>query len=198
MAHANGWPALFSSAFQQSRNAMLLVNEQRRIVDANAACMQLIGRRVDELRHRPVWELVVDGPLSSEGEWREQIATRRFSGEAQLRHADGTGVLVQWGATTEIVTGRRLVLFVALNTSRWGARFRRAADGDSLSRPLSAREREIVRLVALGSTGPEIADELRITHDTVRTHVRNAMEKQGARSRAHLVAKALGTDVLLD
>ena len=90
------------------------------------------------------------------------------------------------------------MLFVALNTSRWGAHFRRAAEGDSSSRPLSAREREIVRLVALGATGPEIADELRIAHDTVRTHVRNAMVKQGARSRAHLVAKALGTDVLLE
>ena len=55
-----------------------------------------------------------------------------------------------------------------------------------------------MRLVALGATGPEIADELRITHDTVRTHVRNAMVKQGARSRAHLVAKALGTGVLVE
>jgi DNA-binding CsgD family transcriptional regulator len=49
-----------------------------------------------------------------------------------------------------------------------------------------------VRHVARGSTGPEIADELSISHDTVRTHVRNAMTKVGARSRAHLVAKALG------
>ena len=126
MAQANGWPALFSSAFQQSRNAMMLVSEHRRIVDANAACLQLLGRRADELRQRPVWKLVVDGPLSTEREWREQIATRRFSGEAQLRHADGSRVLIQWGATTEVVTRRRLVLFVAL-----------------------------------GATGPEIADELR-------------------------------------
>ena len=198
MAHANGWTALFSSAFQQSRNAMMLVSEHRRIVDANAACVQLLGLRVDEMRHRHVWELVIDGPLSTEREWREQIATRRFSGEARLRHADGSAVLVQWGATTEVVTGRRLVLFVALNTSRWGARFRRAADDESPIRPLSAREREIVRLVAMGATGPEIADELRITHDTVRTHVRNAMEKQGARSRAHLVAKALSTEALVE
>jgi DNA-binding CsgD family transcriptional regulator len=41
-------------------------------------------------------------------------------------------------------------------------------------------------------SGPEIADELQIAHDTVRTHVRNAMGKAGARSRAHLVAKAIG------
>jgi DNA-binding NarL/FixJ family response regulator len=55
-----------------------------------------------------------------------------------------------------------------------------------------------VRLVAHGSSGPEIAGELHIAHDTVRTHVRNAMTKLGARSRAHLVAKALGDGLTLD
>jgi DNA-binding CsgD family transcriptional regulator len=43
-----------------------------------------------------------------------------------------------------------------------------------------------------GATGREIPEELQIAHDTVRTHVRNAMDRLGARSRAHLVAKALG------
>ena len=56
---------------------------------------------------------------------------------------------------------------------------------------------EIVWLVSLGGTGPEIADELGISHDTVRTHVRNAMDKLDARSRAHLVAKALGEGAVL-
>ena len=63
---------------------------------------------------------------------------------------------------------------------------------------LSMREREVVRLVALGNTGPEIAGELQISHDTVRTHARNAMLKVGARSRAHLVAKALGEGLVLE
>jgi DNA-binding CsgD family transcriptional regulator len=66
-----------------------------------------------------------------------------------------------------------------------------------VGRALSRREHEIVGLVAAGSTGPEIADELQIAHDTVRTHVRNAMTKLGARSRAHLVAKALGDGIAL-
>jgi DNA-binding CsgD family transcriptional regulator len=44
--------------------------------------------------------------------------------------------------------------------------------------------------------GREIADELHIAHDTVRTHVRNAMTKLDARSCAHQVAKALGDDLL--
>ena len=58
--------------------------------------------------------------------------------------------------------------------------------------PLTARELEVVQRIAHGDTGPEIADELHIAHDTVRTHVRNAMAKVGARSRAHLVARSLG------
>jgi DNA-binding NarL/FixJ family response regulator len=81
------------------------------------------------------------------------------------------------------------VLFVALATSRWGGRFRRSTDGASGT--LTRRESEVVRRVALGETGAEIGRELGITEETVKTHVRNAMTKLGARSRAHLVAKAL-------
>ena len=102
---------------------------------------------------------------------------------------------MQWAATTEVTAGRRLILVVALHTSRWGARFRRAPDERGDPRALSAREREVVRLVAHGHTGPEIADELGIAHDTVRSHVRNAMDKLGARSRAHLVAKAMAAEL---
>ena len=49
----------------------------------------------------------------------------------------------------------------------------------------------------MAHTGAELADAPHISHDTVRTHVRNAMTKLGARSRAHLVAKALGDGLLL-
>jgi len=197
MSHVNGWPALFESAFRQSRNAMVLLDERRRIVDANAAMVQLVGRPQRTLTGRPMADIVVGGPLVTEAEWQAWLAAGRFSGEATMLHADGRSVTVQWGATTEVATGRRLVLVVALHTSRAGPRFRRAPDDRDGPRALSAREREVVRLVAQGHTGPEIADELGIAHDTVRTHVRNAMDKLGARSRAHLVAKALGEQLLV-
>ncbi len=195
MPHGNGWPALFEGAFRQSRNAMVLLDAEREILDVNAAMVGLVGRMPAQLLGRRVFEIVAGGPLASEAEWRTWLAAGRFTGEATLRHADGSDVAVQWAATTEIVTGRRLILVVALHTSRWGARFRRAPDERGDSRKLSAREREVVRLVALGHTGPEIADELGIAHDTVRTHVRKAMDKVGARSRAHLVAKTLAAEL---
>jgi DNA-binding CsgD family transcriptional regulator len=87
---------------------------------------------------------------------------------------------------------------VALSTSRWGPRLRRTIPPEQEHVPLSQREREIVTLIALGNSGREIADELQIAHDTVRTHVRNAMGKIGARSRAHLVAKALGEGLVFN
>jgi DNA-binding CsgD family transcriptional regulator len=136
--------------------------------------------------------------MLSPSEWKVALDAGRFSGEGELLSADGSHVAVQWAATTEVVTGRQLILVVALSTSRWGSSFRRTIPGRTASGTLSTREREVVRLVALGNTGPEIADLLQIAHDTVRTHVRNAMAKTDARSRAHLVAKALGDGLALN
>ena len=159
--------------------------------------VQLAGRARAEVVGRPAAELLTSGPLFTEGEWQRSMDAGRFTGEATIQHRDGSAVTVQWGAATEVVTGRRLVLVVALHTSRWGPRFRRAPDERGDPRALSRRECEVVQLVALGHTGPEIAEELGIAHDTVRTHVRNAMDKVGARSRAHLVAKAMSEGLLV-
>jgi PAS domain S-box-containing protein len=175
---------------------MVLLDGERRHVDVNGEYLRILGYRREELIGQPIYQFVVGGPIASPAEWAQALRVGRFSTEAQLRAADGHHVGAQWAATVEIVTGRRLVLFVALTTSRWGRSFRRTAELFGAPSPLTDREREVVRLMTLGSTGPEIADELRISHDTVRTHARNAMTKVGARSRAHLVAKALGEGLL--
>ena len=197
MAYRDGWSGLFATAFEQSRNAMILTDAQRLIVDVNPALVALLGRKRDALTGRPLYSIVAGGPLASDEDWAAALAEGRFSGVADMLHEDGRPVGVQWAGNTEVVTGRRLVLFVALSVSRWGARFRRNSPSDEPSRPLTPRQLEIVRLVALGASGPEIGDELSISHETVRTHVRNAMDNLGARSRAHLVAKALGDGLTL-
>jgi PAS domain S-box-containing protein len=192
MARDDGWSAMFAAAFKRSRNAMVLLDDRRRHVDANGAYLRLLGYPRKAVMGEPISRFVVGGPPVTPERWAELLTRSDFTGEATLRCADGSHVAVQWGAHTEMVTGRRLILFVALSTSRWGQRFRRAGSSSPETGQLSEREREIVRLVSHGHTGPEIAEELQIAHDTVRTHVRNAMAKAGARSRAHLVAKALG------
>src|SRR5215213_4045436 len=56
---------------------------------------------------------------------------------------------------------------------------------------LSAKERAVLRELALGDTTEEIAATLLVSPHTVRTHVKNGMRKLEAKTRAHAVAIAL-------
>ncbi len=56
---------------------------------------------------------------------------------------------------------------------------------------VTKREREILRLLADGMRNEEVAQQLSISPLTVRTHVKNAMQKLEADTRTEAVAKAL-------
>jgi DNA-binding NarL/FixJ family response regulator len=57
---------------------------------------------------------------------------------------------------------------------------------------LSPRETEIVSLLAQGHLYKEIADELNISLETVRTHIRRVYEKLQVNTRTEAVVKYLG------
>lgn len=61
---------------------------------------------------------------------------------------------------------------------------------------LSPRELEVLRLVALGNTSQQIADQLLISVNTVETHRAHIMEKLGLRGRAQLVRYAIAKGLL--
>jgi two-component system response regulator NreC len=67
----------------------------------------------------------------------------------------------------------------------------RAADD-----PLSDREREVLRLLALGHTNQEIAKMLYISVRTAETHRAHVLQKLGLGSRAELVRYALAQGLL--
>ena len=191
----SGWAGLFRSAFANSQNPMLLSDDERRIVDVNLAFSRMLDRARSDLVGRPIYDFVVGGPLLSREEWRAVIARDEVTGDAELQRADGAGVHVHFAVHPERVTGRRLVLFVAMTISRGGRPSRRPTAAIEHDLPLSARESEVIGLVALGATSPEIAQTLDISVNTVRKHVASAMRKLRARSRAHLVAKTLGEGI---
>ena len=66
----------------------------------------------------------------------------------------------------------------------------RGADG------LTARERDIVRLVALGHTSREIADRLVLSVRTIEAHRARVQARLGISSRAELVRWALDHGLL--
>ena len=57
---------------------------------------------------------------------------------------------------------------------------------------ITVREKEIIKMIARGSSNREICRELDITHDTVKNHVYNIFKKTGVKNRNGLVGLLLG------
>lgn len=87
-------------------------------------------------------------------------------------------------ALRTVIGGRRFVDPLVAARVPEPAR-RTVRDGPAL---LSPREREILVMLAEGFSGAEIATRLFLSSETVRTHVRNAVQKLGCRTRTQAVA----------
>ncbi|RPE40576.1 LuxR family two component transcriptional regulator [Streptomyces sp. Ag109_O5-1] len=70
------------------------------------------------------------------------------------------------------------------------------APGAPGNEPLSAREREVLTLVARGTSNREIARELFISEATVKTHLTHLYAKLGVNDRAAAVATAYQRGIL--
>jgi DNA-binding NarL/FixJ family response regulator len=62
---------------------------------------------------------------------------------------------------------------------------------------LTAREREVMALVATGLSNDQIAEHLAVTRATAKTHVSRALVKLRVRNRAQLVTLAYETGLVL-
>jgi len=65
-----------------------------------------------------------------------------------------------------------------------------------LLEPLSDSELRVLRYLPTNLTGPEIAGELYVSHNTVRTHVTHLYAKLGTHTRAEAVARARALGLL--
>jgi DNA-binding NarL/FixJ family response regulator len=61
---------------------------------------------------------------------------------------------------------------------------------------LSAREIEVLRLIAGGNANKQIGDQLSITEETVKGHVKNILAKLSANDRTHAVTIALKRGII--
>ena len=113
--------------------------------------------------------------------------------------AGATGFLVKDTDAAELIRAVRVAAsgdaLLAPNVTRrliaeFAARSRSVAGGAGAFEQLTAREREVVELVASGLSNDEIAARLYVSASTTKTHVARAMIKAGARDRAQLVVLA--------
>jgi two-component system response regulator NreC len=118
----------------------------------------------------------------------------------QAFEVGATGYVLKEAADLEVVTAvREVARGGSYVHPELGARMiaaDSAAARKAESDPLSEREREVLRLLALGNTNQEIAQQLYISVRTAETHRAHIMQKLGLSSRAELVRYALGQGLL--
>ncbi|MBV8431615.1 MAG: PAS domain S-box protein [Solirubrobacterales bacterium] len=197
----------FWSVFERSHIPMALVDRELRFVAVNDAASALYQYPRQEVIGRQAGTHFVGGRSSSAShEWQKLLRKNELYGERVIAHPSGRSLRVSYAAHGTEVNGRWLALFVTLSAKLepHGIELIKAAHpgaggGAAASDPgrqqagsLTAREREVVRLVSLGRSTPQIASDLGLSPATVRSHVRNAMVKVGAHTRAQLVALVIG------
>ena len=107
------------------------------------------------------------------------------------------GYVIKQSAASELVGAIRAVIAgdTYINPSL-GARLAAEPAPEGPPDDLTPRETEILGLLALGYTNPEIADQLVLSVRTVETHRANVQRKIEASTRAELVAYAVANGLM--
>ncbi len=189
---ASGWEDLFWLVFDRTSNAIFVLDDQRRIVAVNDAALSLLARSREDLVGASLLATMRSADRAEAlRNWQAFRASGEYFGRRALVRANGSEVEIDFAARLAHVRGQRVAIYVALPNPHSGPTRSSALAGELL---LTAREREVITHVALGDETNQIAEALHISPPTVRTHVRNAMVKLGAHTRAQLVAIVLCTD----
>ncbi len=187
----------FWSSFEGSKVPMCLVDDDRLVVASTEAACELFGISREDATGTDAGRRIMDeDPALGDRLWQQLLRTNELYAETVVTHADGKPLRVSYAGHGTTIDGRWHALMVVLSV-----RFApdgeelistdRGASPDDLESTLTPREREVIRLVAQGATTGAIAAELYLSPATVRSHVRNAMLKTQAHTRAQLVAIVL-------
>lgn len=172
-------PANFETVFEEAPEAMLLIGDDRRFLAGNRVARELLGVTPRELRGMRIDDIAADGIAER---WATFRAEGEMKGSVIVRSRDGAEHPAELTARADFEPGHHLAILRP-------APARRALE----SGELSARESEVLRMLACGATATEIAETLFLSRATVATHVRNAMVKLGAHTRIEAVVIALRT-----
>jgi PAS domain S-box-containing protein len=184
--------------FYRSVNPMLVCDDQRRYVAVNDAACNLLRRTREELLSGGIEDVTPPENLDGmEEAWNSFLTAGSLVGSYEVLTGDGRKVEVEYNATANVLPGRHLTIFV-VHPEGQREQVEPAMDElDPESVPaLSPREVQVLEQLALGYRGTEIAETLGISPDTVRVHVRNAMRKLGARTRAQAIGIAMSKGIV--
>ena len=193
---ASGWERAFWFVFNETTNPMCLLDEQRRVVEVNNPVVVTLKRSRGGVIGRAADDFIAESDLpEARRRWQSILHTEagEYHGTGTLVRGDGAELEIDFAARMLRISGRRLAVYVMMNRAKPPQVNRRRGSKNTLT----PRERQVVTAIAMGHETPQIAKELHISQETVRTHVRNAMSKLGAHTRAQLVAEVVGQEGLL-
>jgi DNA-binding CsgD family transcriptional regulator len=169
---------LIDSTRTEAQPAVLVTEGDRIVVADPSACELLRSPKADLVGTKAV---AVGVPVFTGAE----------HGRARLAHRTGHPIDVSYDVRLVEVGGAE---FRVWRFQQRRARPTRTRDGDRIriarALRLTERELEIVQLIADGLGNREIARELTVSLETVKSHVRRLFAKLAARSRAHAVGVA--------
>ncbi len=184
-----------------SSRALLVVDDQCVCIEASLGACRMLGVGRAELVGRPVEALLE--PSSRERFSHVWKAFRGGGGHAEPFALEAPATVVEVGATVtaHVLPSRHLITLDPASAAPLAPEenhppSRRFAPSPEAPRAPTARELEVLALLAGGRTDGQIATLLELSPATVQTHVRNAKAKLGARTRAQAVAIALQTGLI--
>jgi DNA-binding CsgD family transcriptional regulator len=189
--------ARLQATFGRVNSPMLIVDDERWYVVANAAAHGLLDVAPDEIPWRRLDEFTAHEDRARLADrWDAFLVGGGMEGRFHISTGTGNPLPVEFGATANVLPGRHLLVVMppagdgpVLHDGPWV----RLVAPNPEQEPLTAREHEVMSLVATGLQGGEIAAALFVSPETVKSHVQHAMAKLGAHTRAHAVAIALST-----
>ncbi|HEX5086281.1 MAG TPA: LuxR C-terminal-related transcriptional regulator [Nocardioides sp.] len=191
-----------------AERAVLTATARREIGDLRGAAAALVSAE-DELRKGPrathARALVLGARLAHErGELERSVllverALRATSSDELRRPLAGDGLWLQWLMHRDGARLREFLPFVqslpGLSVAEPRGAGPRTAPAEGPLEPLTEREAEVLRLVAQMCSTDEIAAELYVSPNTVKTHVKGILRKYGVSRRVDAVrlGRELGT-----
>ncbi len=178
--------------FDESLVPMVIVDNERGYRAGNRAARLLFRLSLAELLERRIEDLTLPHMHKLlESAWTRLLRGECVTGQNEMELPDGSLLTILYSAIPNLLPGLHLIVFAPADWPEDELGTTDEFDGALAPGPLSARERAVMTLVAAGASSNQIAEELTISSETVRTHVQNALRKLGASNRAHAIALAM-------
>jgi DNA-binding CsgD family transcriptional regulator len=131
--------------------------------------------------------------------WANDLALKYGMRDGLICPVGGRWVVIFWSRkdlSKTLTHSFRHMLFAAASIA--ALRLDRLTDANLVARParLTPRELAVLRLVSTGLRTREVAQALRLSEETVRTHLKSLQTKLGVQNRAHAVAEALRQNLI--